>query len=148
MNNIECFTVYKSNHNVIHINLEGITHAESIKTPAEGGNSINWILGHIILTRDEIFDLLGMEKSCDEEKFRLYKRGTKDFGPNEAIELGALLEMFDASQKRLEEKIQEKDLKDDQEKSRKLAFFSFHEAYHAGQTGLLRRITGKEGAIK
>jgi hypothetical protein len=24
----------------------------------------------------------------------------------------------------------------------------FHQAYHSGQTGLLRRIAGKEGAIK
>jgi hypothetical protein len=131
MNNIESYTVYKFNHSVLHFNLEGITHADSLKTPAEGGNSINWILGHIILTRDEIFDLLGMEKSCDEEKFKPYKRGTKNFGPSDAIELEKLIELFDVSQKRLEEKIQEKDLKDDQEKSRKLAFYSFHEAYHA-----------------
>jgi hypothetical protein len=28
-----------------------------------------------------------------------------------------------------------------------LANISFHQAYHAGQTGLLRRIVGKPGAI-
>jgi uncharacterized damage-inducible protein DinB len=28
-----------------------------------------------------------------------------------------------------------------------LALVSFHQAYHAGQTGLLRRIAGKDGAI-
>ena len=29
-----------------------------------------------------------------------------------------------------------------------LAAFAFHEAYHIGQTGVLRRIAGKAGAIK
>jgi len=29
-----------------------------------------------------------------------------------------------------------------------LAFFQFHEAYHAGQVGLLRRLAGKEGALR
>ena len=29
----------------------------------------------------------------------------------------------------------------------RLAFLQFHEAYHAGQLGLLRRLLGKDGAI-
>jgi hypothetical protein len=29
-----------------------------------------------------------------------------------------------------------------------LSRLNFHESYHAGQIGLLRRIAGKEGAIK
>jgi uncharacterized damage-inducible protein DinB len=148
MNNIESFTVYKFNHRVIRMNLDGITHEDSLKTPAEGGNSLNWILGHVILSRDEIFELLGLEKACDEKMFAKYERGTKDFGPADAIKLDKLIEMFDESQRKLEEKIKETDLKGDEEKSKNLAFYSFHEAYHAGQTGLLRRICGKEGAIK
>ena len=148
MNNIESFTVYKFNHRVIRMNLDGISHEDSLKTPAEGGNSLNWILGHVILSRDEIFELLGLEKSCDEKMFTKYERGTKDFGPADAIKLETLIEMFDESQRKLEEKIKEVDLKTDEEKSKNLAFYSFHEAYHAGQTGLLRRICGKEGAIK
>jgi hypothetical protein len=37
MKNIEIFTVYKFNHNVIHYNLEGISHEESLAAPAGGG---------------------------------------------------------------------------------------------------------------
>jgi hypothetical protein len=29
-----------------------------------------------------------------------------------------------------------------------LATVAFHQAYHAGQTGTLRRVVGKSGAIK
>jgi hypothetical protein len=29
-----------------------------------------------------------------------------------------------------------------------LASFAFHEAYHVGQTGILRRVIGREGALK
>jgi hypothetical protein len=29
-----------------------------------------------------------------------------------------------------------------------LAAFAFHEAYHVGQTGILRRVIGREGVVK
>jgi uncharacterized damage-inducible protein DinB len=32
--------------------------------------------------------------------------------------------------------------------SEKLAFLQFHEAYHAGQIAILRRMAGKPGAIR
>lgn len=30
----------------------------------------------------------------------------------------------------------------------RLAFLQFHESYHAGQVGLLRRLLGKDGVIR
>jgi hypothetical protein len=148
MNNTEIFTVYHFNHRVIHINVEGLTHEDSLKSPAEGGNSINWIIGHLLVTRDEINEIGSLPKVCTEDMVNLYKRGTKPVTRENAVKLDKLLEMLDESQKNLEEKIQTLDLKNDEKKAKDLAFYSFHEAYHAGQTGLLRRIAGKEGAIK
>ena len=141
------YTIYNFNHRVIHINLEGITHEESLKSPVEGGNSINWVVGHLILSRDDIFEQLGLEKSCDEKLFKPYQRGTKDFAAPDAINLNELVNMFDVSQKKLEAKLQQESLTE--EKKRKdLMFLAFHEAYHCGQTGMLRHVAGKEGAIK
>jgi len=48
----------------------------------------------------------------------------------------------------IEDKLKEIDLRDDNEKYRMVTFLAFHESYHTGQTGILRRIIGKEGAIK
>ena len=35
-------------------NLEGMTHEESLLRPEKGGASINWILGHIVATRNRV----------------------------------------------------------------------------------------------
>ena len=148
MNNIEIFTVYNFNHRVIHTNVDGLTHEDSLKSPAEGGNSINWVIGHILVSRDSVNEILGLPKMCGEDMINQYKRGSAPLKAENAMKLEKLLNMLDESQKKLEEKIQSVDLTNDEKKARDLAFYSFHEAYHAGQTGLLRRIAGKEGAIK
>ena len=41
----------------------------------------------------------------------------------------------------------QKDLSRDEEKIKNLMGLAFHEAYHAGQIGILRRVIGKEGVI-
>lgn len=147
MKNIESLTVYKFNHRVIHANLEGITHEESLISSEKGGSSINWIVGHILVTRDDINEIVGLPRVCDDNMINLYKRGSNPLTADNALKLEKLLDMLDESQKKLVGNIEEMDLTD-REKMKNLAFYAFHEAYHSGQTGLLRRITGKEGAIK
>jgi hypothetical protein len=43
--------------------------------------------------------------------------------------------------------LSENDLKDSEEKTDYLIGLGFHEAYHAGQLGILRRTLGKPGKI-
>ena len=148
MFNRETLTVFQFNHRVIGINLEGITHEESLVSNETGGNCINWILGHIIFNRDEIFTILGLPPDCNEKFSSLYSRGTKNIKAENAEKLETLLDKFNASQKKLEVGLSDADFSGNPEKLKSLAFYAFHEAYHAGQTGILRRIAGKEGAIK
>jgi hypothetical protein len=148
MKNFETLVVFKSNNRVIHINMEGITHEDSLKSPENGGNCINWILGHIIASRDDVFEILGTQKLCDEEFLSLYERGSKNVSPDKAVKLKKLIETLDATLIKLEERIPDVDLTEKEEELKMLAFLSFHEAYHCGQIGILRRIIGKEGAIK
>jgi len=56
--------------------------------------------------------------------------------------------MFNASQEKIMKVLPETDLSGDEEKLKNITGLSFHEAYHAGQLGVLRRIAGKEGALK
>lgn len=132
---------------VLNRNLKDITHAESLVTPAQGGNSINWILGHIIVSRDDIRELIGLDKLCGDE-MKMYHRGAENVDPGELVEFKRLLDMYNEGQKMIEDKLKEIDLRDDNEKYRMVTFLAFHESYHTGQTGILRRIIGKEGAIK
>ncbi len=148
MKNFESLVVFKSNNRVTHINLEDINHEDSLISPQSGGNCINWILGHIIASRYDVYDLLGIDKSDGSDLIRLYDRGTKNVDGKSAIRLEKLIEYLDSSLTKLEEHIPEVDFKDREDDLKMLAFLSFHEAYHCGQIGLLRRIVGREGAIK
>ena len=61
MHNFETLTVLKMNNRVININLEGITQEESLLSPEPGGNCINWVLGHMLISRDDINKILGID---------------------------------------------------------------------------------------
>lgn len=147
MFNHETLIVLKSSHLVLNRNLNDITHEESMITPTGGGNSINWILGHILVSRDDIREMLGLDKLYGDE-MKMYHRGAEAVDPKELLQLSSLMEMYNSGQKILEEKLKEVDLRDNDEKYRMVTFLVFHESYHTGQTGILRRIVGKEGAIK
>jgi len=147
MHNYETLIVLQSSHMVLNRNLKDITHEESLIVPAGGGNSLNWIVGHIIVSRDDIRELIGLDRLCGDD-MKMYDRDTEPVSPDKFMEFGKLLEMFNDGESILEEKLKNTDLREDNEKYRMVTFLAFHEAYHVGQTGILRRIIGKEGAIK
>ncbi len=148
MFNQETLTVFQFNHRAIGINLKDVTHDESLASNPSGGNSINWILGHIITSRDDIFELLELPRDCDDNFSALYSRGTQNITAEKAINIDELVKKLNESQKKIEEGVSNTDFSSNPDKLKQLAFYAFHEAYHVGQTGILRRIAGKEGAIK
>jgi uncharacterized damage-inducible protein DinB len=143
--NIELETIFNLNHQVIHANLKGITQEESIQPSGEGGTSINWILGHLILNRDSIFEILGVDKMFPKELIPVYSRGTQNVTIENAEKVETLLQLLDKTQEVLKSEIE---MKLDDEKKANIAFFAFHESYHAGQLGIMRRVVGKQGSIK
>ena len=148
MKNKETISVFQFNNRVLHMNLDDISHEESLAAPQGGGNSINWVVGHMLVSRDDIFELLGMPRLCSAELTENYKRGSSNISPGKATNIKELLRLFDETQKPLVDKISEMDFTGKEDNLRNLTFFAFHEAYHCGQTGILRRAAGKEGAIK
>ncbi|MDQ3021939.1 MAG: hypothetical protein M3R36_15405 [Bacteroidota bacterium] len=146
--NEEVKLFFTNNNYVLNKNLEGISQEESLKCPDAGGNCLNWIVGHIVVTRDSLHELLGVEKMCSDKIVGLYKRGSVPINAENAEGIENLLKMYNDSQEKIIKILDEKDYKEDLEKSNELAGSGFHEAYHVGQTGVLRRVAGKPGAIK
>jgi hypothetical protein len=137
------------------VNTEGLTHADSLVQPHGGGNCCNWVLGHIVSTRNVILNLLGEQPILSEGEASLYQRGSNPIEDGiKAHSFESLLADFDRSQEQIMsalKSVPDEDLArkiDDETVAQKLATLHFHEAYHVGQLGLLRRIVGKEGAIK
>jgi len=136
------------NYEVLKMNTDGLSDEDALAQPTNGGNSLNWVLGHIIATRDDILKILDQEPLWDEQTVSLYKRGSFPISNlAEVVSLNRLLENFESSQQHLISALEGMDTTD-KRTVEKLAGLSFHESYHVGQTGLLRRIAGKDGVIK
>lgn len=147
------------NYDVLKRNLDGVTHEESLIQPEGGGNCLNWVLGHIVVTRDNALRLLSQEPVWSKEIAGVYQRGSNPLRDGSTAQpLEKLVADLERSQDRLvaglaavsepELGAPAPDKSIAETVGETLFVLQFHEAYHAGQTGLLRRMAGHEGAIK
>jgi uncharacterized damage-inducible protein DinB len=148
-------------HYVLKKNTEGLTHEQSLQLPRPGGNCLNWVIGHILAARNDFLEALGEERVWTEEQAEPYKRGGKPMTDgSEAHEFESLLGDLDTTQERLMNGLQRFDperlaspapfspVNNENETMGSLfAGLTFHESYHAGQTGVLRRVMGLEGVL-
>jgi uncharacterized damage-inducible protein DinB len=153
--------LFHYNHYVLKIDTEGLSHEETLRQPAPGGNCLNWVLGHVLANRNTVLRALGEEPIWSAETAEPYERGSAPLTDgSKAVLLERMLADLDASQERIQGALKDmsperlaqappagttKDEDDTVETL--LTVLAFHEAYHAGQTGLLRRLVGKPGAI-
>ena len=148
-------------HQVVHLNVDGVSQEESLIQPAGGGNCLNWVVGHLVAIYDQALPVLGKEPVREKGELKRSDRGSPPLrDPAEARELGELMAAWDEASRRfdaglaglpaevLDRPVPHSPAGNPDETVRSLlGTILFHQAYHAGQTGLLRRIAGKEGAI-
>lgn len=142
-------TIYQFNKRALLMNIDSISEKESLKMPAENLNSLNWILGHIVLTRDEILGELGKTKLCSDEMREIYKTGESSSDLKSSLTTHVLLEKFNKAQSLIEYALQNPaaEATMNEEILNKLGFYAFHESYHVGQTAYIRKLLGKDGQI-
>ncbi len=142
--------------------VDGIDHDESIRLPEMTGNNMNWVLGHIVVSRGGILELLGGQAIWDKSESEIYKRGSDRLtDPSRATDFNKIRSDYAASQEVLLEAIEAQTPetlstrvdfsfvgRDEDSLEAALAGFAFHESYHVGQLGLLRRFLGHPGVIK
>jgi uncharacterized damage-inducible protein DinB len=146
---------------VVRRNVEGLTQEESLLQPNPGGNCLNWIVGHLLSIYEDTLRLIGQEPVMKEGALKRYARGTPPLqDPAEALELRELMATWNEVTQRidaglagltaetLDRPAPHSPSNNPNETVRSLlTTIFFHQAYHAGQTGILRRLAGKEGAI-
>ena len=143
---------------VLDRNLAGVDHEQSLLAPSPGGNTMNWIVGHVVRTRNQALVLLGGAPLFDDAEFAQYGPGGLD--PHRALRLEELRRRFDALGPAIASALAKSTPAQLSEKApfsptanpaetvgTLLASIAFHEAYHLGQTGLSRRLLGKPGAL-
>lgn len=149
-------------HKVVELNLEGLTHEDSLIQPTPGGNCLNWVMGHLVHVYDLALPLVGQKPAGDADALKRYARGAAPLkNPAEAVTLHELAKAWDEASTRMDSGLASltpealnasapfSPSNNPNEIVRSLlATVFFHQAYHAGQTGILRRLAGKEGAIR
>ncbi len=147
---------------VFNKTLESVTHEESLTQPVPAGNCLNWVAGHITGSRMGILELLGRESVWEREWRDRYKRGSDAVTGNDGVvDFADIVHAFNTAQdlvisglpeltqERLDEPAPFSPANDPNETiGSLLAGLAFHESYHCGQLGTLRRLLGKGGVIK
>jgi hypothetical protein len=155
--------LFEFTFNVARANVEGFSHEDSLRQPPTG-NCLNWILGHIVATRQHTLGLIGIAPIWSQEETERYDRarGEPVLGDGPGVlrfdriraDHERTQELLRAAWKELDAGRLSAPMPPDRNPFQldtvgdMLAAFTFHEAYHAGQCGVLRRILGKDGAIR
>jgi uncharacterized damage-inducible protein DinB len=157
-------TMYEFSFMAINRNLAELSHEDSVFIPEPAGNCINWVLGHIISARGMMLLVTGAGAPVfSEAEAAVFARGSAALkNGDQGVDLDRLKSALEESQKKLVPALQamsEAALSADvPEKFKRppltgslgdaLARLCYHEGYHNGQIGVLRRLAGKESAIK
>ena len=150
-------SLFRFNEFVLGKNLDGLTHGDSLTQATPGGSSIHWIVGHLLATRNATLRLLGEPPLWSDEEAAPFARGTRVPAAEEVpVPFDRLLADLRRSSEQIRialESVRDEDLAvplgQDKEGTvgDQLARLHYHEGYHAGQIGLLRRIAGRPAAI-
>lgn len=148
---------FERNVAIVASQTAGLTHADSLLQLPFRGNCLNWIIGHMLRSRDGILEALGAAPVFAEGA--RYDREADPITTDAAdvLPLETLLTKLTESQAALTAALNaasEEDLAEVCHLGGRLrrvgewAFFLyFHETYHTGQTELLRQLAGKSDKI-
>jgi uncharacterized damage-inducible protein DinB len=153
--------MYEFSYAALNRNLQDLDHEDTLLLPDAGGNCLNWVLGHVVSARSMVLMLAGATPTLTGEGMSVYRRGSHPEGTSGFADLAKLRAMFDQTQEQLIPALtalSEQALNGAvPEEHRRppltgtlgdaLIRLHYHEGYHNGQIGLLRRLAGKPEAI-
>jgi hypothetical protein len=153
--------VFEFSYSMINRNLQDLSQADTLLQPDNGGNCINWVLGHIVVARNGILVLAGAAPVGSGYDLKIYHRGSSPEGTDKFLDFATLRILFDEAHQVLMpvlKSISEDALNSPVPESMRrppltgsvsdaLLRLQYHEGYHNGQIGVLRRMAGKPGAI-
>ncbi len=145
---------FKLNQQVLQMQVKGLTHEESLLTPPFRANCLNWVLGHIVAYRGVSLTLLGAEPVWDDDQAAAYNRESEPLKASDAQPLEQIMADLEVTQERLVTALAgltaedlERVVDDDRTLAQRLTFAYWHEAYHTGQSELLRQLAGADDKI-
>ncbi len=155
----DMLNAFALNTRIIQMQTAGLSHADSLIQPPYYGNCLNWVLGHLAVSRDRVLVLLGADRLLTNPERLFYETGSEPVTAETAgvLPLEKLLEILATSQRLIEDRMRSLSAAElgrpvaDQEDTRSILQrvfgLYFHETYHTGQTEQLRQLTGVNDKI-
>jgi uncharacterized damage-inducible protein DinB len=149
---------YGAIYSVVARNVEGLTHADSLAPAAGGGNTANWILGHLVNVQNGVMHIIGAPLVWESEQLERARFDHPIREAGDAIDWDSLVERFNASRDAclaalgsLTDEALAEEMPDpfgkDTTRAGLLGVLVVHQCYHAGQLGMARRAAGLKTAI-
>jgi DinB superfamily len=144
--------IFKINTEVVNRAIADVKPDDWFRTPGDDSNHLMWLLGHLVVHRGHVLKTLGLE--WESSWASLFARGAErvaaaEYPPVEEM-TNAWLQISDQLRAALREPPADVLAKPssegapsfDKKLSGTVAFYAFHDAYHAGQMSFLRKWLG------
>lgn len=148
------------NYDTLTKQIAGITDEESLLQLPFRGNCLNWIVGHLLQSRNRLLILVGEDPIWTPEQVARYGRNSPPVrDSHDAIPFSKMVADFTTAQSKLLARLQTISQADlDAEKvafptqparplGQWLQMSLWHETYHIGATEILRQLTGKDDQV-
>lgn len=139
--------MFADSYSSIKQNVKDVTHSESIWQPPFGGNSINWIMGHLVVSRCNFLMLLDVPSIWSMDQCLRFIPGSAPVtGDGDSLPFDSLTADFEKTQEHLIHALNQSTLEDlqqikgDRTVAESLLYYQSHEAEHAGYLELLCRL--------
>ncbi len=155
----EMVEAFDRNWHIIQAQTEGLSHAQCLLQLPFRGNCMNWVLGHILDTRNNLLVAVGQEPILTKEESARYSHGSEPVCEDgeHVIPLERLLNLLQQGQERIASGLarltsddlarEVRDHRGEITLANRLFFLYFHETYHTGQTELLRQLAGTDDKV-
>jgi uncharacterized damage-inducible protein DinB len=151
---------FKRNVSLVVAHAEGLTHEDSLMQSPYNVNCFNWVVGHIVTSRNALFRNIDGEALWSTkdglERYRRESDPIKEDGEG-VWQLPDLLTALQETQDKIEQRlgVATQEYLDEEievegrsaSRNARILFAYFHDSYHTGQTDLLRQMSGKSDKI-
>ena len=150
---------FNRNLSVIRMQVDGLTHPDSLLQLPFRGNCLNWTLGHLVVNRDDVLELLGEQRLFTQDETQRYDYESEPVlgdGP-EIVAMEAMLvmlrdaqEMFDDLMPGMPAEAFKREIQSGDRMvtiAKRMSFLCWHETYHTGQTEILRQLAGTDDKV-
>ena len=153
--------ILQRNFGVIQRQIKDITHEQSLMQPPFRGNCMNWVLGHLVMSRQRILIMTNQPTVWTQEQCNRYERGSEPIvDDSEALPFDKIAADLLTSQQRIlawleNAKPEDLDVEiiphnipaDAAPIWDWMEFLLWHEAYHLGNLELQRQLAGMNDRV-